>query len=419
MLRTFTQLCQPANKALLVAADDGHATLTGSGTYAMPWHWHDCLMFILPSHGAVELMPRRSPRGHLAVAGSLRSRTPGAGPSDPRRMRHSHARRRLRHWRRVAQARYRGRLAWRIPPSHAHSHPRAPDRRDSCVARPVVAQRHGSLWRRGHAPGPVGGLADAVHRRSHHWKNGAGDLAARAWHGTGRRPRSLRDPPCGPGHSARRARRALRHLPPTHYASVPRRHRTSRSASSSSASGTKTPVGCSPTRTCRSAKWHSASALKAARPSRARCAASATIRLPICARRWPVRSKGKARSNARRGVDPRKLTGWKHIPRSAGLTPSCLHVIRSNSSACSPPVPAAATRRLSWSTQPACPTRKCRRWRGATATKAASSCRRRPAPAATTSFASGSRIMRCRCAATPRSAQSGCSIKPDACNVTG
>ncbi|MGF6532780.1 MULTISPECIES: helix-turn-helix domain-containing protein [Paraburkholderia] len=55
MLRTFTQLCQPANKALLVAADDGHATLTGSGTYAMPWHWHDCLMFILPSHGAVEL----------------------------------------------------------------------------------------------------------------------------------------------------------------------------------------------------------------------------------------------------------------------------------------------------------------------------------------------------------------------------
>ncbi|MCA8051820.1 helix-turn-helix domain-containing protein [Burkholderia arboris] len=55
MLRTFTQLCQPANKALLVAADDGHALLTGSGTYAMPWHWHDCLMFILPGHGTVEL----------------------------------------------------------------------------------------------------------------------------------------------------------------------------------------------------------------------------------------------------------------------------------------------------------------------------------------------------------------------------
>ena len=55
MLRSFDQLCQPADKGLLVAADHGHATLTGGGTYAMPWHWHDCLMFILPSHGAVEL----------------------------------------------------------------------------------------------------------------------------------------------------------------------------------------------------------------------------------------------------------------------------------------------------------------------------------------------------------------------------
>ena len=55
MLRSFDQVCQPADKDLLVAADHGHATLTGGGTYAMPWHRHDCLMFILPSHGAVEL----------------------------------------------------------------------------------------------------------------------------------------------------------------------------------------------------------------------------------------------------------------------------------------------------------------------------------------------------------------------------
>ncbi|MCA8002737.1 AraC family transcriptional regulator [Burkholderia metallica] len=55
MLRSFNQLRQPANKELLVAADDGHVTLTGGGTYAMPWHWHDCLMFILPSDGALEL----------------------------------------------------------------------------------------------------------------------------------------------------------------------------------------------------------------------------------------------------------------------------------------------------------------------------------------------------------------------------
>ncbi len=55
MLRSFDQVSQPANKDLLVAADDGHATLTGGGGYAMPWHWHDCLMFMLPIHGAVEI----------------------------------------------------------------------------------------------------------------------------------------------------------------------------------------------------------------------------------------------------------------------------------------------------------------------------------------------------------------------------
>lgn len=55
MLRSFQQVCRPANKDLLVAADDGYATLTGGGSYATPWHWHDCLMFMLPTHGAVEV----------------------------------------------------------------------------------------------------------------------------------------------------------------------------------------------------------------------------------------------------------------------------------------------------------------------------------------------------------------------------
>jgi AraC-like DNA-binding protein len=55
MLRSFDQVRQPADKDLLVAADDGYATLTGGGSYAMPWHWHDCLMFMLPTHGAVEI----------------------------------------------------------------------------------------------------------------------------------------------------------------------------------------------------------------------------------------------------------------------------------------------------------------------------------------------------------------------------
>ncbi|MEP9350418.1 AraC family transcriptional regulator [Xanthobacter sp. KR7-225] len=29
--------------------------LKGGGSYAMPWHWHDCLMLILPSVGALDL----------------------------------------------------------------------------------------------------------------------------------------------------------------------------------------------------------------------------------------------------------------------------------------------------------------------------------------------------------------------------
>jgi AraC family transcriptional regulator len=55
MLRSFEQIRRPENPDRLIAADDEHATLSGSGAYAMPWHWHDCLMFILPSSGTVEL----------------------------------------------------------------------------------------------------------------------------------------------------------------------------------------------------------------------------------------------------------------------------------------------------------------------------------------------------------------------------
>jgi AraC-like DNA-binding protein len=55
MLRSFEQLCHTATENLLIAADDGHASLANSGAYAKPWHWHDCVMFILPSRGAIEL----------------------------------------------------------------------------------------------------------------------------------------------------------------------------------------------------------------------------------------------------------------------------------------------------------------------------------------------------------------------------
>jgi AraC family transcriptional regulator len=55
MLRSFERLCHPANTNLLIAADEGHAVVAGGDAYAMPWHWHDCLMFILPSRGTIEL----------------------------------------------------------------------------------------------------------------------------------------------------------------------------------------------------------------------------------------------------------------------------------------------------------------------------------------------------------------------------
>jgi AraC family transcriptional regulator len=55
MLRSFERICQPADMDLLIAADEGHAVLTGSGAYAMPWHWHDCFMLLLPNRGTLEL----------------------------------------------------------------------------------------------------------------------------------------------------------------------------------------------------------------------------------------------------------------------------------------------------------------------------------------------------------------------------
>lgn len=54
MLRSFERLRQTASPRL-VAADDEYAAVRGGGDYAMPWHWHDCLMFILPSSGTIEL----------------------------------------------------------------------------------------------------------------------------------------------------------------------------------------------------------------------------------------------------------------------------------------------------------------------------------------------------------------------------
>ncbi len=56
MLRPFEHTRHPKIESQLIAADEEKAALIGGGqSYATPWHWHGCLMFMLPSHGAVEL----------------------------------------------------------------------------------------------------------------------------------------------------------------------------------------------------------------------------------------------------------------------------------------------------------------------------------------------------------------------------
>lgn len=55
MLRSFEQVSHPSDANLLISADPEYAALSVGGDYSMPWHWHDCLMFILPSRGTVEL----------------------------------------------------------------------------------------------------------------------------------------------------------------------------------------------------------------------------------------------------------------------------------------------------------------------------------------------------------------------------
>jgi hypothetical protein len=62
MLRSFDQLRETARPDLLIAANSEYAAVVGGGDYAMPWHWHDCLMFILPSRGTIEL--RHEGLGH-------------------------------------------------------------------------------------------------------------------------------------------------------------------------------------------------------------------------------------------------------------------------------------------------------------------------------------------------------------------
>lgn len=54
MLRSFDVIRSTAPTSRLIAGDADHAVLTGGGmSYRAPWHWHDCLMILLPKRGAI------------------------------------------------------------------------------------------------------------------------------------------------------------------------------------------------------------------------------------------------------------------------------------------------------------------------------------------------------------------------------
>ena len=64
MLRSLDLIRQTARPSSLVAGGEGHVTLLGEGIgYAKPWHWHDGLMLLLPSYGAINLKHEASRGG--------------------------------------------------------------------------------------------------------------------------------------------------------------------------------------------------------------------------------------------------------------------------------------------------------------------------------------------------------------------
>lgn len=55
MLRSIQTLRNTSSDAQILAADDDQLALIGGGdNYYMPWHWHDCLMILLPRVGSVD-----------------------------------------------------------------------------------------------------------------------------------------------------------------------------------------------------------------------------------------------------------------------------------------------------------------------------------------------------------------------------
>jgi AraC family transcriptional regulator len=54
MLRSFDLVTTEISPLSVVAVDDDYAALMGGGdSYAAPWHWHDCLSFLVPTTGVL------------------------------------------------------------------------------------------------------------------------------------------------------------------------------------------------------------------------------------------------------------------------------------------------------------------------------------------------------------------------------
>jgi AraC-like DNA-binding protein len=55
VLRTHDQIRAGAPDSRLVSSGADHVVVAGGGiSYRAPWHWHDCLMILLPSRGALD-----------------------------------------------------------------------------------------------------------------------------------------------------------------------------------------------------------------------------------------------------------------------------------------------------------------------------------------------------------------------------
>lgn len=66
MLRAFETVCQSAPT---VAAEPGSGMLEKVGRHSNPWHWHDCMMLVLPTAGAMLLRDEDRPRGTWITEG--------------------------------------------------------------------------------------------------------------------------------------------------------------------------------------------------------------------------------------------------------------------------------------------------------------------------------------------------------------